>query len=140
MSILFTETNVKQDVLFKASSLTNLNPKNGERLIFTATLYNYGNGYDTKTGIFTAPDAGTYLFTGQLCPKVSKNIHCGIVVDGNDVTRTYAYGLGYHTCYSTDAIVKLEQYSQVWIQSYYDLDELFSDGSRWNTFTGAILH
>lgn len=37
--------------------------------IFNATRFNRGSNYDTATGRFTAPVAGTYIFTAQALPN-----------------------------------------------------------------------
>lgn len=37
--------------------------------IFNATRFNRGSNYDTATGRFTAPVAGTYMFTAQALPN-----------------------------------------------------------------------
>lgn len=39
-------------------------------LIFGTTDYNYGNGYDTTTGIFTAPEKGRYRVEGLVTANV----------------------------------------------------------------------
>ena len=71
-------------VLFKAKSPLDMSPS-GQTIIFTETLYNYGDGYNNSTGVFTAPFAGTNLFTGHLCSTV----------DGKYVSRTLGYGKEY---------------------------------------------
>ena len=126
-------------VLFKAKSPLNMTPK-GQTIIFTETLYNYGDGYNSNTGVFTAPFAGTYLFTGHLCTEPSKYIHSGIEVDGKDVSRTLGLDKEYVACTNLDAIVMVEKSSRVLIKSYYSLDQLTRSTNVWNAFTGVLLH
>ena len=112
----------------------------GQTIIFTETLYNYGDGYNNNTGVFTAPFAGTYLFTGQLCSTINKYIPSGIEVDGKDVSRTLGYGKEYISWTNFDAIVMVERSSSVLIKSYYSRDQLTGSYIIRNTFTGVLLH
>jgi len=105
----------------KARSPLDLCPS-GQTIIFTETPYNYGDGYNNNTGVFPAPFAGTYLFTGHFCCTVNKYIHSGIEVDGKDVSRTLGYGKEYISCTHFDAIVMVERSSSVLIKSYYSRD------------------
>ena len=126
-------------VLFKAKSPLDMSPS-GQTIIFTETLYNYGDGYNNSTGVFTAPFAGTNLFTGHLCSTINKYIPSGIEVDGKDVSRTLGYGKEYISWTNFDAIVMVERSSSVLIKSYYSRDQLTGSDSIWNTFTGVLLH
>ncbi|BFZ17229.1 hypothetical protein BsWGS_20268 [Bradybaena similaris] len=49
-------------VAFSAGFTGNRQFQSNELLIFNKVLINYGGGYSSITGIFTAPRAGVYLF------------------------------------------------------------------------------
>jgi len=136
---ILTEKTTMPTVMFKAMTPLDFKP-NHEQIIFIDTLFNYGVGYDNNTGVFTAPVAGNYLFTGQLCSRAGGNIHSGIVVDGKDITRTHSHNRYAHVCSSFDAIVMLHKSGKVWIQSYSRADELYTNSHHWNTFTGVLLN
>ena len=110
------------------------------KIIFTETLYNHGNGYNNNTGAFTAPVAGTYLFTGQLCSNHGTSIYTSIIVDGEYITRTRSYDDNSSSCCSFDVIVMLDKSSNVVIWSHSTNTELFTSNYSWNTFTGVLLH
>lgn len=47
----------------RSGNLANYNPSNqATSVVFNNVNYNVGNGYNSSTGLFTAPVAGTYLF------------------------------------------------------------------------------
>ena len=53
---------------FGARQLSNSQSSNGndtanEILVFSSVLYNVGSGYNSSTGVFTCPLAGSYFFT-----------------------------------------------------------------------------
>lgn len=53
----------KQDVSFSVSVKgKELKLGTGQTIIYNNILTNDGNGYDDKTGVFTCPVAGTYMF------------------------------------------------------------------------------
>ena len=53
-------------IAFFARTLVKYEPKVGEALVFPEVQLNDGNGYNNKTGIFTAPVSGTYILMTML--------------------------------------------------------------------------
>ncbi|KAK7496623.1 hypothetical protein BaRGS_00012030 [Batillaria attramentaria] len=56
---------------FAAPDIQNL--YTGEPLKFNRVLFNSGSGYNYKTGIFTAPSAGTYVFYLHIMKNLGHN-------------------------------------------------------------------
>jgi hypothetical protein len=54
-------------------------------------LINEGQGYDTKSGIFTAPTNGLYHFTAHVCNTHALVIHYAIVKDGEWIARSQQF-------------------------------------------------
>ena len=46
----------------------------GDTLVFPDVIYSEGKGYDSNTGVFTAPTEGTYLFYISIQSAYQKNI------------------------------------------------------------------
>ncbi|XP_060605462.1 heavy metal-binding protein HIP-like, partial [Ruditapes philippinarum] len=97
-----TRTNLTSDMEAKREELTQLQGKlerpsiafhahhvanlvldtTDEIVIFTKILINEGTGYDTSTGIFTAPVGGLYQFSVHTCVYVGKYAFIGLVLEG----------------------------------------------------------
>lgn len=128
------------DILFKVTTLAKKTYSSGETVVFTNILYNYGDGYDKTTGVFTAPANGTYLFVAQLCAESGFTTCFKIVVDGSSVSNKYAGATKSVQCMSIDAIVKLNNTNRVWIQGdNYTGMKLYESSVIWNIFTGSLI-
>ena len=73
--LLFVDTTIGFTALL-TSALSNHNQKH---VIYDVVETNEGSGYNTSTGLFTAPVAGTYVFIWH--------------------AMTYAHATGFKTCY-----------------------------------------
>lgn len=129
-------------VLFKSTSLADVTPNSNVILKFQTTMYNFGNGYDNNTGVFTAPVNGTYLFTAQLCGHTNRYACYGIYVGDALVTKALDYDSdGGLPCNTADALVLLKAGDNVFLKSGTCGSEKFTqDSYRWNTFSGVLLN
>ena len=59
-----------------------------EYLTFTGTKTNLGGGMDAKSGVFTAPMAGAYMFTIHVCTHDMKKGLLSLRCNGNEVSST----------------------------------------------------
>ncbi|XP_053374223.1 collagen alpha-2(VIII) chain-like [Mercenaria mercenaria] len=126
-------------VAFRSTNLTNLTPTSGETLVFTTAPLNDGNGYNISTGVFTAPIAGTYIFSLQLCVPAGKNTYYAIMVGTEEVKRGRFIDNDFHTCYSSDTFVVLKSNENVYVKSIYQ-SYLATNDYLWNTFSGILVH
>jgi len=60
-----------------------------EYLTFTGTKTNLGGGMDAKSGVFTAPMAGAYMFTIHVCTHDMKKGLLSLRCNGNEVASFY---------------------------------------------------
>ena len=58
-----------------------------EYLTFTGTKTNLGGGMDSKSGVFTAPMAGAYMFTIHVCTHDMKKGLLSLRCNGNEVKQ-----------------------------------------------------
>ncbi|XP_052761912.1 uncharacterized protein LOC128204540 [Mya arenaria] len=103
-------------IAFEAKVLKDLSVSSNIHLVFTEAVFNHGNGYDVRTGVFTCPLNGTYLFTSHLCSASSNGIGFSLVVDDTAHTSGHVYGSSSYHCTSFDVIAILQVASRVWIQ------------------------
>jgi hypothetical protein len=123
--------------------LTGLNP--GMTIKCNRIITNHGNGYNTFTGIFTAPVSGVYFITYTIgCEHKKTNIRLmkdGVnmvdaVVHADPYSRTYR-----QTMATNSVVIDVTAGQSLWLETTYDHDaELFSlEGFRYVTFTGFLL-
>ncbi|XP_060563770.1 uncharacterized protein LOC132723115 [Ruditapes philippinarum] len=123
-------------VAFRSKDLVDLTPSSGETLVFKTTTLNEGLGYDNKSGIFTAPVAGTYTFSVQFC---GKDMYYAIVADGVDIKKGWFCDEKWNTCYTTDTVAVLQKDSKVNVKCSAGSSILRASGNYWNTFSGVLV-
>ena len=133
-------------IVFSANIVTTLAPSSGQTLVFSSVLSNIGSGYDSSSGIFTAPVNGTYSFTVQLC-VFNKNGQFSLVLDGNVVMalqglryNSYSYTNNYYTTSGTVPLF-LKSSQTVWVRSQSCTTHCLQQSSAcWNRFSGSLVH
>jgi hypothetical protein len=117
-------------------------------LIFNKVLHNQGAGYDSSSGVFTAPSAGVYAFYVSITSYSTNEIHVDITLNGYaQVTASAKGGSGdddydsYAYPYQTGsnmAIISLQRGDRVWIQ-YRSGTGYNSNSVPITTFTGFLI-
>ncbi|XP_052814599.1 caprin-2-like [Mya arenaria] len=136
----YKDSLVTPTVMFKARRMKVLSLDKGQTMIFKDVMFNNGSGYDNNRGVFTCPVEGVYLFTIHLCSQTNKYITYDVMVDGKIHTKGAHSDATNPVCTSADAIVELLEESRVWVQSNYDIDEIYENEYRWSSFSGVLLH
>ncbi|XP_053408383.1 uncharacterized protein LOC123559718 isoform X1 [Mercenaria mercenaria] len=130
-------------VAFYAHHVTETNlAKDNQIIVFDSALTNEGSGYDTSTGIFTAPVDGMYQFTVHICTYYGKYSYIGMVYAGNVIAKASNYDKDHGTCCSVGAILRVKSGEQVWVKctAGSSNNRLLEDIYRMNTFSGILLN
>ncbi|XP_060561182.1 complement C1q tumor necrosis factor-related protein 5-like [Ruditapes philippinarum] len=111
-------------------------------LVFEKTITNEGTGYDTSTGIFTAPVGGLYQFVVHACARYSKYAYLGLVLGGNVIAADANYGDESHGCNTFGSIVRVKLGAKVWVKSTSPSSnrQLIQDTHGMNTFSGVLVN
>ncbi|XP_060591449.1 complement C1q-like protein 4 isoform X1 [Ruditapes philippinarum] len=114
---------------------------NGEnKVIFDTVITNQGEGYDSSTGIFTAPYTGLYFFSAHVCNNGKSGVHYAIYQEGTQLTSSTQYdNNNVHSCSSVSTIAMVNKAERVWVQTLYT-SVFVSDSFRWNAFSGSLLN
>ncbi|XP_060552777.1 complement C1q-like protein 4 [Ruditapes philippinarum] len=130
------------EVLFRARNVKNTSPSSGEVIIFQTVLTNIGSAYDHQSGMFTAPVAGLYIFTLQLCIADEQYIYFEIVVDDEPILKSVGvddynkWSTG--DSFSTAAI--LEAGAKVWVKYHSGSKKcICTNTDHWNMFHGFLV-
>ncbi|XP_078340966.1 C1q-related factor-like [Crassostrea virginica] len=110
----------------------------GDILVFPHVITNKGQGYSSRTGKFTAPRDGTYVFTVTAVSWENNGLFIDIVQDGDSKVRTYSTGHANHQTGTNLVVLELDQGDAVWVGHF--------NGRGYNggpvpvtTFSGFIL-
>ena len=106
--------------------------------MFSYVITNTGQDYSTKTGKFTAPRGGTYVFYVTVVTNAKYFIRLDIVHNGFSKVRTESHAYDIYQTASNLAVLKLDKGDTVWVrrsggQGYH------TDNVPYTTFSGFIL-
>lgn len=128
-------------IAFHANLKSHLNnvPVNST-IKFENVQLNKGNGYDPKTGIFTAPEDGVYSFAWSFLSQAGGTVYIAAVVDNADHA---------HTCIDTQQskfintsghlLYELRKGNKVWIRTWH-IPATFIHGGFYTYFSGSKIN
>lgn len=108
-----------------------------EKLIYDTVITNIGNGFDPKTGEFTVPSDGLYVFHWTVLTHPGKVYDTELVVNGVAKRRNAADAGGGKSFNSGSSMVTLplQKGDKVWIRKYSTLGNKLH-GNYWPGFSG----
>lgn len=109
-------------------------------IVFDSVTTNVGNGYNKADGIFTAPVAGTYVFTWTAYNKVHTHMQTELVVNNVVTGRTWSDAMDHDdvAIASNTVVVTLAVGDVVWIKSNTVHSGTIS-GALMTTFSGWMI-
>ena len=128
-------------VAFRVEDPTEDKYSGGSVMKFSNVLLNVGGSYDSTTGVFTAPVAGLYQFTAQLCVNKGQNIYYEITKNGNTLHRSRIYESGSAQCCNAEAVEVLWKWDTVSVRATSGQTANIHKAKTviFNTFTGFLL-
>ena len=134
-----------QQILFRAREPKNQPLSKGDTIVFEEIVQSEGDGYDNKTGIFTAPVTGTYLFTTQFCLRSPEELAVNIVANGKAITAaSFGDGEWSYIGTSTDGVAFLSAGDEVKVRVTFlsSRRPIYKDSAEryWSYFSGVLLH
>jgi hypothetical protein len=123
-------------VSFFATLSTNMRYPSGHTVvIFPKVVTNYGAGYNGRTGVFTAPLAGTYFLYATSIPKDdSHRASIKLVVANNEISTTSVVPGQYHSDGDVLGIVRMEAGQRAVVKTRYGGNYFWSHGTQFGGF------
>ncbi|XP_078317830.1 uncharacterized protein LOC111105585 [Crassostrea virginica] len=121
MNMTQSNCNKKMNVAFSAGISSGADGWSGSTLVFPDVIYSEGKGYDSNTGVFTAPTEGTYLFYISTLSAYQKYNYFDIVLNGSAKVRSMGWydsgrTIGIHQTGTNLVILYLTTGDRVWVK------------------------
>jgi len=111
----------------------------GTTLKFDHIGNNYGNGYDSSTGVFTCPTSGLYLFLIYVMPYEGSKVSVSLMYNGQSFTPAAA-----EPSFASQDITganarafRLDKGDRVWVEV---INQASSFWHGYTTFSGLLIH
>ncbi|XP_033729305.1 cerebellin-1-like [Pecten maximus] len=128
------------NVGFSASLSTSTALGDHQIVVFDTILTNDGNGYDSKSGHFTAPLPGLYAFSvTAMCSGSEAELHVAIIKDGQRIASVFANGNHYDNG-SKLVVVQLQAGQMVWVEHFADQSGNKIFGTSYSSFSGFLIN
>lgn len=111
---------------------------NSGTLVFDAIISNVGNGYNPRTGVFTAPMNGAYVFYVSCIEYERQDLRLEIVLNNVSKVRTLAYGGTDYQTGTNMVVLNLREGDNVWVRHYLGRG-YYSKSIPLTTFTGFMI-
>lgn len=116
----------------------------GQPVAFDTALTNEGGFYNTKTGKFTVPLSGIYMFSFMIETKHATDTAVRLLIDGRNTLDAVVEPR--HTEQNLQGgnigVFKLTKGSNVWVENYNRQHQVLEgdDNYRFSTFSGVLLY
>ena len=143
LPFLFTGSCAPSRKIYFSAYLTNHIAASGlsknQPIIYTDVVTNEGQGYNVKTGEFTAPRAGGYSFQWEFLVHPGGNIWLELQLNNKFFAHCLAHGSdGNYEVGSKSTIMNLKKGDQVRVVYHYGNGKLFG-GYRYTGFSGFLI-
>ena len=124
------------DIAFSANRADPCCRRTYSRLRFERSLTNLGGGWDGRSGVFTAPEIGTYHFSWTALSPDRSELRLGLMMNGLEMASSWADSQGYQSS-SGSLVLSLRRGDEVSLEvSEGEVFESRSSSRGYTTFTG----
>ncbi|XP_061195822.1 complement C1q tumor necrosis factor-related protein 3-like isoform X2 [Saccostrea echinata] len=130
-------TNMTKKVAFTVGVTSSSSSWNSGTLVFDRIVYNIGGGYDSSTGIFTAPVNGHFVFFVNVQNDNRSEIYTYLVLNGSTKVTTLAnnsYQAGPNL-----AVLRLQKGDRVWVKHWSGIGYFTNSDAPVTTFSGFLI-
>ncbi|XP_036453107.1 complement C1q-like protein 3 [Colossoma macropomum] len=107
-------------------------------LIYKKVSSNYGNGYDSNTGIFTAPIKGVYFFRFYAHCQGGRKMAVSLYKNDQKQCSVYSEKNEHNDNASNGTVLTLEKGDQIYTKLWED-SWVFDDPAGYTSFSGFLL-
>nr|KAI8762829.1 type 2 C1q domain-containing protein [Biomphalaria glabrata] len=128
----------KHIISFAAQAASNIPYlKDTEVIVFDDVLVNNGAAYDARSGIFTVPVSGVYIFTATIVSGFNSTIETMLTMNGQEVARIYSGAYKNRGSGSNAVLLNLKEGDEIWVALFYGNGNYVH--GKWSSFSGALI-
>ena len=111
----------------------------GDTVLFTQTVTNSGNVYNTNLGFFQPPVDGVYSFSATLCVYPGTWMVFGIMVDSKVINEIITGEPQWHTCDTSHIVTYITTRQKVWVKLLRTRNGVMDKAYGISSFSGFLL-
>ncbi|XP_052710722.1 multimerin-2-like [Crassostrea angulata] len=128
----------KQEVAFTAAVTTLSTTWNSGTLMFDVVITNVGNGYNPRSGVFTSPGKGTYVFYVSALEYLQQYLGLEIVLNNVPKVRLIGESAAAYQTGTNMVVLNLQKGDSVWVRHHHGKG-YYSHSIPVTTFSGFLL-
>ena len=109
----------------------------GQTIVFDTLKQNFGNAYNSHTGIFTCPKSGLYFFTLSIIANGGVITETKLLVNETPVMYTFSAGESTLDSGTNSVIVPMKTGDDARVVFHHFDPNIY--GGPWSTFTGFLI-
>ncbi|XP_052722485.1 complement C1q-like protein 4 isoform X1 [Crassostrea angulata] len=124
---------------FSAGLTKMLKTNDTDLIVYDRVFLNMGNGYDSSTGVFTCPNAGTYAFLVHGVSTATSQLNLDIYRNNNYTVSVFAHVNNGYASGHQSIILQLDQQDTVFVQAR-GVSALYGQHNEvYSTFSGFMV-
>nr|XP_034332654.1 uncharacterized protein LOC117691211 [Crassostrea gigas] len=128
----------KQEVAFTAAVTSLSTTWNSGTLMFDVVITNVGNGYNPRSGVFTSPGKGTYVFYVSALEYLQQYLGLEIVLNNVPKVRLIGESAAAYQTGTNMVVLNLQKGDSVWVRHHHGKG-YYSHSIPVTTFSGFLL-
>lgn len=134
----FSFQDPKQEVAFTAAVTSLSTTWNSGTLMFDVVITNVGNGYNPRSGVFTSPRKGTYVFYVSALEYLQQYLGLEIVLNNVPKVRLIGESAAAYQTGTNMVVLNLQKGDSVWVRHHHGKG-YYSHSIPVTTFSGFLL-
>ncbi|XP_048774716.1 complement C1q tumor necrosis factor-related protein 1-like isoform X2 [Ostrea edulis] len=124
---------------FSAGLTSMVNTNDTDLIVYDRVFLNMGNGYNSNTGVFTCPNAGTYAFLVHGVSTATSQLNLDLYRNNNYTVSVFAHARNGYASGHQSIVLQLDEQDMVFVQGR-GVNSLYGANHEvYSTFSGYLV-